>query len=125
MLIADTELKLQELLQKVAKENEKKGLSIDCKKRECVVLSQKKKKNDQHAIYKLNIPKLNKCNMDFKTNFLFLTHNEYRKIRYTEISKRFSLCHLYSLCVVNYYLEIFTNVFLFSFLSLFLFRNIP
>lgn len=56
--------------------------------------------------------------MDFNTNFLFLTHNEYRKIRYTEIGKRFSLCHLYSLCVVNYYLEIFTIVFLFSFLSL-------
>lgn len=37
VLIADTERKLQNLLQKVAKESEKKGLSI--KKTECMVLS--------------------------------------------------------------------------------------
>ncbi|MGX9987587.1 reverse transcriptase domain-containing protein [Soonwooa purpurea] len=41
VLIADTEKKLQELLQKVAKESAGKGLSINYKKTECMVISKK------------------------------------------------------------------------------------
>ncbi len=41
VLIADTEKKLQNLLQKVAKESEKKGLSINYKKTECMVISKR------------------------------------------------------------------------------------
>lgn len=41
VLIADMERKLQKLLQKVVKESDKKGQSINCKKTECMVVSKR------------------------------------------------------------------------------------
>lgn len=55
VVIADTEKKLQELLQKEIKENEKKGLNI---KRYNIWLLAKERA--QHVNYKLKIPKSSK-----------------------------------------------------------------
>lgn len=46
VLIAYTERKLQELPQKVVKEIEKKGLNINCKKTECMVVSKRNNSGD-------------------------------------------------------------------------------
>lgn len=41
VVITDTERKLHKLLQKVVKESVKKGLNINCKKTECMVVSKR------------------------------------------------------------------------------------
>ena len=45
-LIADSEEKLQELLETVRRESEKRGLTINVKKTECMVIKRRRKKHN-------------------------------------------------------------------------------
>ena len=62
MLIADSEEKLKELLDKVVEESKNKGLSINCKKTECMVVSRKDSLKCELKICDIKIKQVKKFN---------------------------------------------------------------
>lgn len=115
VLIAYTERKLQELPQKVVKEIEKKGLNINCKKTECMVVSKRNNSGDitikqvQQFYYLRSVLTVErKCDIEIRRHIV-IGKEAFQK--YGIIKKQKTFVRKKKKRVLNYYI---TSVFLYD-----------